>query len=90
VIHLLSGSGAEVMVEARLRPEWVEVWFAGRLRAVLARQALKTWLACPIDALVVEDVVWTVSGTGQISLALADVGVWPVRVHVWDGLRARL
>jgi hypothetical protein len=90
VIHLLGGSGAEVLVEARLRPEWVEVWFAGRPRAVLGRQALKTWLDAPLDTLLVEDVVWTVSGTGQITLALADVGVWPVPIHVLDGLRARL
>jgi hypothetical protein len=90
VIHLRSGSGAEVVVEARLRPEWVEVWFAGQLRAVLARQALKTWLDCPADAMSVEDVVWTVSATGQITLTLADVGVWPVPVHISDGLRARL
>jgi hypothetical protein len=47
VIHLLGGSGAEVMVEARLRREWMEVWFAGQLRAVLGCQALKTWFDLP-------------------------------------------
>ncbi len=90
VIHMMSGSGAEVLVEARLRPDWVEMWFERQLMAVLGRQALKAWLDDPADAFMVEDVVWTVSGQAQISLGLVDVGVWPVPEHVLDGLRGRI
>jgi hypothetical protein len=89
-----TGTGRPVRVDVAVRTETVEVWHQDRCRAVFDRGILRVWLAHPVRALFVDDVLWAAVDGGDIALAITGAasqdGPFVLPARVYDELRWRI
>lgn len=85
-------SGAEAQVDVVVRRDTVEIWRGDRCAAVLDRFTFQAWLAHPVRALVVDDVMWAPVDE-QVALVVSGadtVGPWTLPPDVYEELRWRV
>lgn len=85
----LDSAGREITVEFGIRRDTVDVRCAGRCRAVVDREYLRSWLALPTQDWEVDEVTWT-APAGDVHLAIAATGSWRLMPHVVGSLQDRI
>jgi hypothetical protein len=91
-IRTITTSGAEAQVDVVVRRDTVEIWRGDRCAAVLDRFTFQAWLAHPVRALVVDDVMWAPVDE-QVALVVSGadtVGPWTLPPDVYEELRWRV
>jgi hypothetical protein len=79
-VQVVSATGRGGQVSFHLRHRLVGVWYGNRLRGVLDRALLRTWLRDPFGSLVQDDVSlsWdrTVDRDGRIAITMPGLREW--------------
>lgn len=71
-----------------MRLDVVEIWHRDRCSAAFDRDLLRDWLSERAVALVVDDVIWTPTGGGELALVIGDVGWWALPARFAADLRS--
>jgi hypothetical protein len=91
IIDLRDSLGRLDVLEVTIHRDLVECWLTDRCRGVFDRQRLRDWLATPADRLTADEMNWSRSVGGQITVSIdGAVARWPLADHVLVDLRSRL
>ena len=91
IIRPLTTAGQEALVEIVLRRDVAEWWWDDSCRAVFDRQGLRAWLAHPIHALVLDEVMLAPLARGHVAISVAGViGPWMLTPDELEQLRGRV